>query len=147
MTLDMSKFRVVKHVTRPLIKLKEDTIYVLRFDAPMFQAEQTKNPKKDANGNPVPPPTVAHVTDAENGVASQIVCNEVLKSELEKTYPDKSYVGKWFELLKNKKSEGKTYNTFGITELELAEETPSETAQADESDSSQSGKSARHRNK
>lgn len=117
--IDLSKYRVVKHVTRPLLKLENGVQYYIKIEAPFKLAEQMKNPKKDAAGNVIPPPTIVDVINLDGGISSQMVANEVFKSELQKQYPNDSYVGKLFELVKNTKAEGKNYNTFGITELAL----------------------------
>lgn len=127
--LDLSKFRVVKHVTRPLIKMELDRPYYVKIESAFFQAEQVKNPKKTkvmVNGVETEqiqqPPYIIHVVDLSTGVSAQMVANEVLKAELVKQYKDDSYVGKYFELTKSGKAEGKNYNTFGITELEPVKE-------------------------
>jgi hypothetical protein len=115
--MDLSTFRVVRHLTRPLLKMQDGVAYYVQVEAPIFQAEQSKNPKKGPDGAPVPPPFILHATNLEDGSSVQMIANEVLKSELEKQYKDNGYVGKYFELIKNTKAEGKRYNTFGITEL------------------------------
>lgn len=121
---EMSQFRVVKHVTRPLLKLEPGVQYYVKIESAFRQAEQMKNPKKDANGNIIPPPFIVDALNLEGGVPSQMVANEVFRTELIKQYPNDSYVGKFFELIKNTKAEGKNYNTFGITELALVTEEP-----------------------
>lgn len=115
-------FRVVRNVTRPLLKMKDNQAYYIQIEEKIFQAEQVKNPKKDADGNTQKPPFVFFAKNLEDGHSVQMLANSVLHSELEKQYPDNSYVGKVFELIKNTKAEGKSYNTFGITELEAVEE-------------------------
>lgn len=127
---EMSQFRVVRHVTRPLLKIEEGTLYYIKVDSAIRQAEQMKNPKKikqtQADGTVIeviqPPPFVVDVTNLEGGTPSQMVCNEVFRTELQKQYPSDAYVGKYFELVKNSKAEGKNYNTFGITELEIVKD-------------------------
>jgi hypothetical protein len=140
MTLNLSNFRVVKHVTRPLLKLVDNTKYYIQIEAPFKIAEQVKKPKMVEatvieNGVetkkmvPQPPPTIIDVKNIELDppVSCQMVANEVFKSELQKQYPNDGYVNKYFEIVKNTKAEGKNYNTFGITELALAvEETQQE---------------------
>lgn len=122
--LDLSNFRVVRHVTRPLLKLQENKQYYIKVDEPMKQADPVTGGRqqKGADGNPVPPPFIMAVTNLEDGVAYTMIANEVLKTELEKQYPSHGYVGKFFELSKNTKAEGKRYNTFGITELAPVED-------------------------
>lgn len=122
MAIDLKQFRIVKHVTRPLLKLVDGVPTYIKLDAAFKQAEQQKNPKKDAAGNIIPPPFVIDITNLEGGIPSTMVANEVFRSELEKQYPNETYVGKYFEIIKNTKAEGKNYNTFGITELAPVEE-------------------------
>ncbi len=123
---DASKFRAAKFVTRPLLKLANDTEYYIKIESAFRQAEQMKNPKKDANGNVIPPPFIVDVVNMETGVPSQMVANEVFRSELTKQYEKDSYVGRLFQVVKHTKAEGKNYNTFGITELVPVEEKVSE---------------------
>jgi hypothetical protein len=58
------------------------------------------------------------VTNLETGEEMQIIANEVLKSSLEDAYPDASYVGKSFEIVRKPIQKGKKYVTFTITEIE-----------------------------
>lgn len=117
----MSNFRVIKHVTRPLLKLVDNQPAYVKVDGAFKQAEQQKKPKmvKQADGSevPQPPPFVVDVTNLENNQPSTMVANEVFRTELQKQYPNDTYVGKYFEVIKNTKAEGKNYNTFGITEI------------------------------
>lgn len=113
------KFRVVKHVTRPLLKMEDGQDYYIKFEAKMFQAEALKNaPASDKKA----PPYIAHVVDLETGHASQIICNEVLRTEIDKSFPNDTYVGKAFHIIRNKIAENKKYATFNITEIALVEE-------------------------
>jgi hypothetical protein len=129
MAIDLSKFRIVKHVTRPLLRLIDNKPVFVKMDGPFRQAEATKNPQKDASGNPVPPPFLADIVNLETDQPSQMVANEVFKSELQKQYPNDSYVGKYFELTKITKAEGKRYNTFTI--LEIAPEVETVASESD----------------
>lgn len=118
----LSNFRVVRHVTRPLLKIEENKPYYLKIDGAIRQAEQQKKPKMVKQGDgtevPQPPPFIVDITNLVTGHPMQMVCNEVFRTELEKQYKDGSYVGKFFQFSKNTKAEGKNYNTFGITEIE-----------------------------
>lgn len=48
-----------------------------------------------------------------------MICATVLKSVLEENYPEKSYVGKGFKITKMEKKEGRSYNEYDLSELEL----------------------------
>ena len=49
-----------------------------------------------------------------------MICATVLKSVLDENYPDKSYVGKGFKITKMEKKEGRSYNEYDLSELELS---------------------------
>ncbi len=62
--------------------------------------------------------TVMRVQDLEDssGTIFSTIVNSVLKSELEKNYPNDSYVGHMFRVVKLGTG-GKKYHTFGLDEI------------------------------
>lgn len=122
---NIPQFRVVKHVTLPLLKFGVEPIFV-RFDEPIFQAEAvtTGRQSKSENGETakmiMAPPELANVTDLVRKVPCQIIVNTVLGAELRKKYPKDAYVGKAFRLSKSQ-LQGKRYAQFEIAEVEAVE--------------------------
>lgn len=57
------------------------------------------------------------VIKAQNGEARLFPWSTVFKSEMERTYPNASYVGKWFQITRLPMKRGKTYWTFAIAEV------------------------------
>ncbi len=124
-------FVKVKSVTRPILKIEKGgkPVY-FRCDGPIVQAEQMEKgrEKLDANGVALPPPFIMPVTNLETGEENTIVLNKVLHSELEKNYPDQSYVSRCFAVEKYAPSGDKRYSTFMIAEVELKQETAATSA-------------------
>jgi hypothetical protein len=114
------KFKVKKHVTLPLLKIEESVPVYIRVTEPIFLAKEIEGTRarKNAEGAVQQPPHLANVTNLETGEEMQIIANEVLKSSLEDAYPDASYVGKSFEIVRKPIQKGKKYVTFTITEIE-----------------------------
>ncbi len=120
-------YRVVKHVTRPLLKMEMGKEYFVEFESAIYQADpvvatRTRASKDDTgttSTRKMDPPQLADVKDlAHGGRPSQIIVNAVLGAELLKKYPKDAYIGKAFRLVKNQ-LQGKSYATFEIAEIEL----------------------------
>ena len=111
------QFRKTKLVTVPVMKIDFDKPYYVRLDSPFYLGKEIK----EKSGKPSKKPaTLVNVTNMETGDLGIIVCNEVLKSTIEEGYPENSYQGKIFEIIKHPKKEGKEYCTFSIAECEAA---------------------------
>src|ERR1700677_500397 len=100
----LPRFKVIKHVTLPLLKLGTEPSFV-RFDAPMYLSEKATPTRPRAEGaepkaDKKAPPVLAEVTDMVRNIKCQIICNTVLETELKKKYPSDAYVGKTFRLVK-----------------------------------------------
>lgn len=109
------KFKVKKQITRtPLTLLPELPVYVKiesgYYDLP---AEVTI---KQAKGQQRP--IIIDVTDLETGVGHSMMMYTVLKSELDRAYPDQSFVGKSLMIVRHDMRGAKGYCTFDIAELE-----------------------------
>lgn len=122
-------FEIVKHVTRPLLKLDIGKAVYVTFEGKIYTATETAPTRKrndasqDGNtqggGRKMQPPELADVLDLVNGKRpSQIIVNAVLSSELQKKYPEDAYVGKSFRIVKNQ-IQGKSYATFEIAEVRV----------------------------
>jgi len=108
-------FRVVKAVTRPLIRFGVSPEFV-RFEGPVYQSARLEH------GTPaqkkMEPPFMADVENLKTGEAGQIILPTVLHKELDEKYPEHSYVSKNFQLRKIN-IDGKSYSIWSITEIEL----------------------------
>lgn len=144
--MNAPKFKIKAHVTVQLLKIADNGVpaYV-KFAGAIFQAktneaEQKKFDLESAKYNKaspeeradmkVPqqpnPPKLAHVVNLETGEVQQIIIGSILESELKDAYPEDGYVGKGFEIKKQKPTGNKRYAMYQIAEIELPEE-----AQAD----------------
>lgn len=127
--MDNLIFEVVAHVTRPLLKLDTEPRY-LRFDSVFYAAEENKKARQAAEGTAImAAPTLADVYDVQRKIDAQVIVNEVLKTEMEKKYPDGAYKGRIFRIVK-KKVEGRRYFNFEIQEVRLKVEEPAKPAPA-----------------
>lgn len=112
------KFKVKGHVTLPLLKMAAEKTYFLRIDTKIVQSEPARNNKGELVDTSKEPPFVCKVTELESGEVAQIICPAVMTSELNKHYPDDTYVGKMFSVCRHEKAAGKNYATFSIAEVE-----------------------------
>jgi hypothetical protein len=110
------QFKVLKNVTLPLIKLEIDTPEYVKLTGTMFVGKEVKGTGDKAKMEPA---VLCHCVNLQTGENAQIIVNAVVKENLNDNYPENSYVGKSFELIKHDKREGKRYNDFSITEIEV----------------------------
>lgn len=110
-------FKVLKKLTYPQMKLVNDVPVYFLFKGTMFQGKKivVTDPKEKQKE----PPILARGVDMTTGEECEMICNAVLESVLKEEYPDDTYVGKGFEIIKHKKVEGKAYNRFSVSEIEL----------------------------
>lgn len=109
------QFKVVRKVTLPVLKISINKPYFVKIDDKIFQGKKLDNDKKDNKE----PAFLVNVTDLKSGEQGQIVLNKVLKETLLEEYPDESYVGLCFQIVKKPKDMGKDYHTFSLVEIEL----------------------------
>ncbi len=105
------EFEVVKSVTRPVLRFGAQPEYV-RIEGPMYKGEKIEKAKYDSV------PTLLDVINLKTGEAMVMVCATVFVSEIERAYPDGSYVGRDFQIRKIN-TEGKKYAIWSITEIRL----------------------------
>ena len=108
----MTEYKKIRTVARPLLTLPDGEPAALRVDAPMFVASAGRKPREG-----FAPPTLMFVTDVETGLEGQIMVNQVLEDLINESYPEESYVGKFF-LVTRHKLDGKKYYTFDLDEIE-----------------------------
>ncbi len=119
------KFKVVKQVTRPLLKHRDgDTVYIKFLGRP-YVGKEVKSATK------MEPATLVNVINHNGGGSGewQYILSSVLYHKDDKTneesgvlmeeYPNHTYVGKSFAIRKFAKEEGKRYNTFELVEIEV----------------------------
>lgn len=108
--------KVKKLLTLPLLKIKADETVYVQIKGAMYLAKA--QPPKD--GKPAEtPPTLATAVNLETGELCQIICGEVMKSTLAENYPDNEYIDKGFSVTMHPAKNGKKYNTYTISEIEV----------------------------
>jgi hypothetical protein len=118
------KFKKVRDVTLPAIKLELDHLYYLRFDT----AFVSKEPKAVADKPREAPMQTALVTNMESGDRGQLIAGEILFNEIVGAYPGEAYVGRIFEIVKeDPKVPGKRYKLYRVTEVSMELESESAT--------------------
>jgi hypothetical protein len=120
-------FKIKTWVTRSVLKQEHGKPFYIKIERPIYLS--TMDPEnsefKDANGNGVVP-EIIDVVNLETGELQVVIANTVLGSELRRSYPDDSYVGKLFGVQALKPGRGnhgtdKRYAMYKIIELELDE--------------------------
>jgi len=114
-TIGGRQMRIARRVTRTSLSLVDHVSYAVRFEGSFYEAEPIAdiyNPKK------LPPPWMANVVDLETGECMTMMCNTVLRGELDRQYPDDDYVGRSFVITRKPATkEEKLYKLFDIVEL------------------------------
>jgi len=112
------KFAIKKRVKETVIKIELDTEYLFKIEGAIYKAKEATGTRKTAEDAKQEPPHLMSVSLLdEEGARGVVVVPHVLRTELEDAYPDQSYVGKMFQVIKHK-IEGKRYNDFEINEIE-----------------------------
>lgn len=111
----MIKYKKTKPVTIPMLSVKEGVPVIVKFISPMFTSDVKVDNKE--------PATVARVWAPESGGTYILMCGAVIQKELEKAYPDETYVGRFFEITRGEsgKKAGKNWVSYTIFEIELEE--------------------------
>lgn len=112
---DPSKVKVIKKVTRPLLKWTVDVPRYVTFLSEIYKGKDVKGTKE---GAVMEPADLVEVRNLEDGEEYQMIVGAVLHANLREAYKDKSYVGKHFMLVQ-RKIEGKKYKGYEITEIAL----------------------------
>ncbi len=111
-------FKAKRVVTLPTIVIKEaGTARILKIvDA--FRVSKVEG-KPMADGTKQKPATVCTATDMQTGEMGIFIVSAVVQSNLERDYPEESYVGKAFHISNlGKRKDTQKYNDFSITEVE-----------------------------
>lgn len=121
------KFTVVKNVTLPLLKKKDDgTPVYVKIDSAIYKAKDNKTgkPAEGETKKAMEAPELVQVTNLETGEQQEMIVESVLGIELRDQYPDNGYLGKCFSISKFAKTDGKRYATFQIAEIALEASEP-----------------------
>lgn len=111
-------FEEIKPVTTAVLRQVIDAPFFVEFRTAIKQGDVVST-KQGADGQAMKPADVAQVVNLETGEVQTLICNAVLKSELEKNYPKAGYVGKQFRIVQHAKTGGKRYNPYSISEIKL----------------------------
>lgn len=121
MTFDPNKAEVVRPLVLPTLKYEVETPIAVRIETKMatstMSESRVEKAKGAGKGTKMDPATVCQVTNLETGERQTLICNTVLVSTLEESYPDDKYVGLCFRIVKHEKAKGKKYNTFSIDQI------------------------------
>lgn len=115
-------FETVKHVTLPQLKLEAGTPVFVRITSEIREADpvapsRNRDSKDGETKTTMAPPKLVNVDNlAQSNKPYQMIVNEVVGRELEKTYPDHSYVNRCFKItLLN--IQGKRYKGAEVIEI------------------------------
>jgi len=104
-------FTRTKEITLPIMKIACDKSYYIQPTAAMFLGKKLDGDDEAA--------TLLNCTNLETGESVQIVVPSVLKSILEESYKEDSYVGVNMEFIKGQKPSGKRYHPFTVCEVSV----------------------------
>lgn len=107
------KYERVRHVTLPTLKQEVGQPLFVRADSEIFEGQE----REGKDGEKVKPARVIAVTNLETGEQGQMVLGTVLEGNLSEKYPNKSYVGKCFEIVKGPKPERARYHLYELYEI------------------------------
>lgn len=112
---DPSKLAVVRNVTLPLLKQTDDQPYYIAIVSGIVQGKAVAQKKGETVMEPA---KIMRVVNLQTGQECEMIANSVMQSTFEENYPDQSYVGKAFVVIRHAKQAGKRYHTYTVTEIE-----------------------------
>lgn len=124
-SLHGKSFKVAKIVTRTVLKQVNDIPFYVRLESAVYQGEEISAGRGGAAK--MNPAELINVENLETGELQLIIANTVLKSELDRAYPDSSYVNKCFAIVRKDgpktRADREAYKVYSIIEIEPDEET------------------------
>lgn len=114
------EFEKVKTITLPLVKFGVAPKFV-EITSLIYTGEKISG--GTAAQQAMEPPDMAHCIDLETGEEGLMMLGKVLKSEIEKAYPEGAYVGKCFSIAKKNAPEGKKYALWQLDEIKVVGKT------------------------
>lgn len=109
-------FKIKRHVTRSVLKFVAEVSVHVKILTAMHMGKELKGRGEAATMEPA---TLCEVVNLDTGEEQQMLVSAVIKSIFTEEYPDDSYVGRGFLIIKHAKAEGKNYFTYSIDELDL----------------------------
>lgn len=118
------KPKILARVTVPVLKMRPNRPYYIRFEEAIHEGERLEKQKYDNNAQ------ICKVFDFELQEVSLLICRTVMKKEIERFCPGESYVGKSFELIyQNHPNPEIKYKLFTISQI--AEPSPEDFSPVD----------------
>lgn len=125
LTIGNIKLRVTRQVTLPHLKHEEGQIVAFKILCPIYvgenliETDKGELAPKDAKPKaaPMAPPHLVRCTNLEDHNDYTYIIGAVVQSNLERTYPDETYVGKCFAIIKGPKQPGKRYHQYAVHEV------------------------------
>lgn len=120
-----SGFTKKRNLTLPVLKQVDEKPFNVKITSAMVQSKAIQQQEGKQKMDPA---TICQVVNLDSGEEQTLICNSVLASTLNEHYPDNSYVGLCFEVIRHAKpvdAEGKPtkrYHTYSIAELEAPAE-------------------------
>ena len=117
-------FKVKQQVNVPVLKHESGNTVVVRIEQPIRKEisrkedEVTTSDGEVIKGIKETDISVVRVTELTSGLLFNLVLNAITASELDRAYPDNSYVGKSFAIRKLGVVAGKRYKDVQIVEIE-----------------------------
>lgn len=116
-------YKVVQHVSVPMLSLKEappGRAIICKFVDVVREAPKLENYK-----SPIEQPMFFSTIESRNGTARMFPWSSVFRTDMERKYPNGSYVGKWFQVTRMPKKQRRNgpgeYWTFAIAEVEFTQ--------------------------
>lgn len=119
---------VARQVTIPTLRQEDMALFAVRFEEPIHIGEELKNSR--GGGAKMAPANIAKVTNLATGILNILICNTVLQAELDRVFPNATYVGKYlaFQRYENPNakvaadgSKERSYKRYDILELEAGD--------------------------
>ena len=102
-------------ITFPVLKKADDIPIYVKITEPIFTGKEMQTKKGE---DEMKAAQIARVVDLETGLVMEMICNAVLESTLNESFPEQKYVGKCFEITQHAKKEGKRYRTYSVWEID-----------------------------
>lgn len=118
LAMNETDFEVVQYVSVPMLSTREappGRPWVCQIADAMHEAPVLEGVKPKFENSPL----IICTIKALNGEARVLPCSKVFRQEIDSKYPNQTYVGKWFQVTRQHKKEGKNYWTFAIAEVRL----------------------------